>query len=40
VIVIHAPHKEEVANLAEMGVKLRDPGKFVSSSSNSHLLHL
>jgi len=25
VIVIHAPHKEEVANLAEMGVKLRDP---------------
>lgn len=29
VIVIHAPHKEEVANLAEMGVKMRDPGKLL-----------
>ena len=26
VIVIHAPHKEEVANLSEMGFKLKDPG--------------
>jgi len=25
VIVIHAPHKEEVANLSEMGFKLKDP---------------
>ena len=33
VIIIHAPHKEEVEDLEEMGKMMRDPSKLVKGGN-------